>query len=103
MKSSANNLAHPPILPVFQTKDQTRMFYNKISDVYDLLSKRSEAPIRRAGLEFLHVRAGERVLELGFGTGHSVVALAKTVGRNGKVFGLDLSDKMLKLTKANLA
>jgi len=42
-------------------------------------------------------------LELGFGTGHSVVALAKTVGRNGKVFGLDLSDKMLKLTKANLA
>lgn len=90
------------ILRVFQTKDQTKAFYNKISRVYDLLSDRSEAPMRKAGLELLKASAGERVLEIGFGTGHSLIALAKAVGPSGKVFGLDLSDKMLKLAKANL-
>ena len=59
------------ILRVFQSKDQTRSFYNKISGVYDLLSDRSEAPMRKAGLELLKASAGEHVLEIGFGTGPS--------------------------------
>lgn len=59
--------------------------------------------MRRAGLELLKPRAGESVLEIGFGTGHSLVALAKAVGPTGKVFGLDLSDRMLRLAKENLA
>jgi ubiquinone/menaquinone biosynthesis C-methylase UbiE len=94
---------HAAPLRVFQSKDQTRAFYNKISRVYDLLSDRSEAPMRRAGLELLKARAGERILEIGFGTGHNLVALARAVGPTGRVFGLDLSDQMLKLAKANLA
>jgi len=98
-----NDVEPPPVLPVFQTKDQTKAFYNKISQVYDLLSDRSEAPMRKAGLDLLNAKAGERVLELGFGTGHSLVMLAKAVGPKGKVFGLDLSDRMAKVAKANLA
>ena len=103
MRTTTDSAAHPVVLRVFQTKDQTRAFYNKISRVYDLLADRSEAPVRRAGLELLKARAGEKVLELGCGTGHSLVRLAKAVGPKGQVFGLDLSDKMLKLAKANLA
>jgi len=90
-------------LPVFQTRDQTRAFYNKISGVYDLLADRSEAPVRRAGLELLKARAGEKVLEIGFGTGHSLVRLADAVGPHGQVLGLDLSDKMLAVATANVA
>jgi demethylmenaquinone methyltransferase/2-methoxy-6-polyprenyl-1,4-benzoquinol methylase len=95
--------AHADILRVFQTREQTRAFYNKISHVYDLLSERSEAPIRMAGLALLKAAAGERVLEIGFGTGHSLMALARGVGPTGKVFGLDLSDQMVKLARGNLA
>jgi demethylmenaquinone methyltransferase/2-methoxy-6-polyprenyl-1,4-benzoquinol methylase len=90
-------------LRVFQTKDQTRAFYNKISRVYDLLSERSEAPMRKAGIELLKPKPAESILEIGFGTGHTLVSLAKAVGPKGKVFGLDLSDKMARLTKENLA
>jgi hypothetical protein len=36
--------------------------------------------MRRAGLGLLRARAGENVLEIGFGTGHSLVALAEAVG-----------------------
>jgi ubiquinone/menaquinone biosynthesis C-methylase UbiE len=102
--NSLNSFAeHSSILRVFQTKDQTKAFYNKISRVYDLMSERSEAPMRKAGLALLRARAGESVLEIGFGTGHSLISLAKTVGPKGIVFGIDLSDKMVKLTKENLA
>ena len=37
--------------------------------MYDLLAERSEEPVRRAGLKMLHAEAGDRVLEIGFGTG----------------------------------
>jgi demethylmenaquinone methyltransferase/2-methoxy-6-polyprenyl-1,4-benzoquinol methylase len=92
-----------PILRVLQSRQQTRAFYNKISRVYDLLSERSETPMRRAGVVLLKPVAGEHVLDLGFGTGHTLVSLARAVGPKGRVFGLDLSDKMAKLAKATLA
>ena len=85
-KFDSSDLASPLILRVFQTKDQTKAFYNKISHVYDLLSDRSEAPMRKAGLELLKARVGENVLEIGFGTGHSVVSLARAIGPTGQRF-----------------
>jgi ubiquinone/menaquinone biosynthesis C-methylase UbiE len=91
------------ILPVFQSKAQTKAFYNKISCIYDLLSDRSEAPMRRAGIDLLRPKTDEFVLEIGFGTGHTLVSLVEAVGPTGRIFGLDLSDQMVKLAKENLA
>lgn len=95
--------AYPSVLRVFQSKDQTKAFYNKISRVYDLLSERSEAPMRKAGLLLLGPKPGETILEIGYGTGHTLVLLGKAVGPKGRIFGLDLSDQMAKLAKQNLA
>lgn len=102
-KSETLQDRHTPALRVFQSREQTRAYYNKISRFYDLLSDRSEAPVRKAGLNLLMVRAGEKVLEIGFGTGRSVVALAEAVGSEGKVFGLDLADRMVRLARESLA
>lgn len=83
------------VLRVLQSKEETRAFYNKISKVYDLLSERTEQPVRERGLVLLAAKAGERVLEIGFGTGHSLAALAEAVGPSGTVYGIDISDGML--------
>jgi ubiquinone/menaquinone biosynthesis C-methylase UbiE len=90
------------VLRVFQSKAETRAFYNKISKVYDLLADQSEAPIRRAALEKLNAGPGEKVLEIGFGTGHCLVALARAVGPAGRVYGVDLADEMLGMAQQNL-
>src|SRR5215831_7142347 len=82
------------VLRVLQSKDETRAFYDKISGVYDLLAEHSEGPVRQAGLDKLALGQGERVLEIGYGTGHCLVQLAETVGPEGKVFGIDLSEGM---------
>jgi ubiquinone/menaquinone biosynthesis C-methylase UbiE len=94
--------SQPEVLRVLNTKGDTKAFYNKISNVYDLLADQSEEPIRRAGLEKLNARPGEKVLEIGCGTGHCLVALAQAVGDAGKVYGIDLSDEMLKIARENL-
>lgn len=94
--------SQPEVLRVLQTKDETKAFYNKISKVYDLLADQSEGPVRQAGLEMLKACPGEKVLEIGFGTGHCLVALAQAVGPTSKVYGIDLSDEMLKLAQENL-
>jgi demethylmenaquinone methyltransferase/2-methoxy-6-polyprenyl-1,4-benzoquinol methylase len=59
--------------------------------------------MRKSGTELLRPKPGETLLEIGFATGHSLVSLAKAVGPKGRVFGLDLSDKMARIAKENLA
>ena len=94
--------SEPEVQRVFQSKAETKAFYDKISHVYDLLAEHSEGPIRRAGLEKLDAQPGEKVLEIGCGTGHSLVSLAQSVGPTGKVYGLDLSERMLDVARDNL-
>lgn len=102
MKATTRTLQQSDVLRVFQSKRETKAFYNKISHVYDFLSDHSEAPVRSAALRLLAATKGERVLEVGFGTGHCLVALAQAVGLAGKVHGLELSDKMVELARQNL-
>jgi ubiquinone/menaquinone biosynthesis C-methylase UbiE len=89
----------PGVLRVLQTREETKAFYNKIAKVYDALAEHSEAPVRKAGLEMLNVQRGQHVLEIGFGTGHSLVELARAAGPDGKVFGIDLSDRMVEISQ----
>jgi len=88
----------PDVQRVLTTHAETRAYYNKIAKFYDLLAEHSEQPMREAGLQMLAVTVGEQVLEIGCGTGHCTVELAMAVGPAGRVFGLDLSDKMIEQT-----
>ncbi|MDG4866195.1 arsenite methyltransferase, partial [Streptomyces sp. T-3] len=49
------------------------------------------------------LRAGERVLDLGSGGGIDVLLSARRVGPSGKAYGLDMTDEMLALARANAA
>jgi len=86
---------------VTRSKEAARARYNRSSRWYDLLAG-SEKRFTEVGLRMLAVCPGKKVLEIGFGTGHSLVALARAVGRHGKVFGIDLSEGMLQVARARL-
>ena len=49
------------------------------------------------------LREGETVLDLGSGGGIDVLLSAKRVGPTGKAYGLDMTDEMLALARANQA
>ena len=103
MSTTPRHASQPPVskpldpFRVFQTRDEIRAYYNKIAKFYDLLSERSEGPMREAGIERLDPQPGESMLEIGFGTGHSLVELARRVSPGGRVYGVDLSEEMFKL------
>lgn len=50
---------------------------------------------KRFSFDFLHVREGHRILDVGCGTGNDVVALAKMVGERGQIIGVDSSEAMI--------
>jgi demethylmenaquinone methyltransferase/2-methoxy-6-polyprenyl-1,4-benzoquinol methylase len=75
--------------------ESNRHFYDRIAGAYDLLADANERTARQAGVRALDLRAGEAVLELGFGTGNEVLDLAALVGATGKVAGIDVSPGML--------
>jgi len=72
-------------------------FYDRIASAYDLLADSNERAARLTGLNALDLQAGERVLEVGFGTGNEIYDLADKVGPTGKVCGIDISRGMLKV------
>jgi hypothetical protein len=74
-----------------QDIDAARALYTRISSIDDTVSDRAERRVRALGLSLLEARSGERILEIGFGTGSSLVALAESVGASGHVFGIDIS------------
>lgn len=80
-----------------------KSFYDRISDSYDALADANEHKARETGESLLAVQPGEAVLEIGFGTGNTLLHLAEAAGDRGRVCGIDVSDGMLEVTEDKLA
>jgi demethylmenaquinone methyltransferase/2-methoxy-6-polyprenyl-1,4-benzoquinol methylase len=84
-----------------------RQRYNHIARFYRVFEWVFMLPpgIRRKTVSRLRLRPGDRVLEIGCGTGRNLAHLVDAVGDHGQVYGIDLSDGMLaeagSLTKQN--
>ncbi len=95
-----SNLA--PINRVTRSKAEARVSYDKMSGWYDLLAGLSEKKYKDMGLQILDIQGGEKILEVGFGTGQCLKKMVEAVGESGRVFGVDLSQGMLERTRSRL-
>ncbi|MFW5880768.1 MAG: class I SAM-dependent methyltransferase, partial [Spirochaetota bacterium] len=93
---------HRAIERVDRPRGEAARNYDRLSRTYDLVTS-SEWPFIAEGLELLDARPGERVLEIGFGTGRALVELARAVGERGLVCGIDISPEMVRLSRQKLA
>lgn len=82
---------------VRRSKAQAKASYNRISKLYDLVAS-FERKYAQIGIQMLDVQGGEKILEIGFGTGYALLTLAKLVGSTGKVYGIDISEGMYNIT-----
>jgi demethylmenaquinone methyltransferase/2-methoxy-6-polyprenyl-1,4-benzoquinol methylase len=82
-------------------REQTRQNYDRMSRWYDLFAG-SEKRFTETGLQILGVKTGERVLEIGFGTGNSLATLARRVGDSGLAVGVELSPGMIAVARKRM-
>jgi demethylmenaquinone methyltransferase/2-methoxy-6-polyprenyl-1,4-benzoquinol methylase len=90
------------ILPVLRSKEEARVAYDRISKFYDYTEGIFEKKYINMALKELKIRKGEVILEIGFGTGNALIKLAEYIGKNGVVYGIDISPKMLELANKKI-
>ena len=87
---------------VTRSKEDAKASYNTMSKWYDVIAGRFERKYRDIGLQKLNTKGGDVVLEIGFGTGECILALARSVGISGKVYGIDISESMCNITQSKI-
>jgi len=76
-------------------------YYSNLSRLYDWLAS-SEKRFVRLGLALIRPQPGERILEIGYGTGYAQELIAPNIGK-GLSIGLDLSTGMGKVAQKRLS
>jgi demethylmenaquinone methyltransferase/2-methoxy-6-polyprenyl-1,4-benzoquinol methylase len=78
-----------------------RRRYNKLAPIYVAFEYVFLLPpgIRGRAVRTLDLKTGDRVLEVGCGTGRNLSRLVEAVGNSGQVYGVDLSEGMLARAK----
>ena len=80
--------------------------FDRISAPYDrlnrIISLGRDPAWRRLAVKMGAIGPGSRVLDLGTGTGDLAEIIAETVGPEGRVLGLDLSEGMLSVARVKL-
>ncbi len=94
----------PPdvVLPVESTRGQAQHTYGRLSRFYDITEGLPEIPAKNLALRLAHAAPGETVLEIGTGTGWVLRRLARAVGRDGLVCGVDITPGMLAVARDKL-
>ena len=98
--NSQNDLVNcmSDISRVNRSHNACRTNYDHLSRWFDLLEGGWENRARQIGLCSLHITTGEKVLEIGCGTGHSLAEISQSAS----AIGLDLSFGMLSHTRDRL-
>jgi len=91
-------------MPSTPRKDNHRLnFFEKSAPYYDILldflTLKQYTRFQKRAMEVLFPQWGERILDLGSGTGKIASWIAPAVGKNGEVIGMDFSKTMIEVAK----
>lgn len=77
---------------------QTQKNYDRLSRWYDLIEGWGEKSICVDAIRLINIQSGEKILEVGSGTGTNLIRISNTA-KNCEIVGLDLSYKMCQQAK----
>lgn len=85
----------PPVENLLDVADRARV---ELADLIDL----QMAPVGLAAMNALGPIEGKTVLDVGCGTGQSTLQLAQRTGKSGRVIGVDIAPRSLKVAHSRL-
>lgn len=77
--------------------------YDNLMSWYFEIFGEDESAARKFMTDQLEVKSGDKVLEVGCGTGSDSVFINKKIGKSGKLFLLEISESMIRLAKNKLS
>lgn len=81
---------------------KNKVFFNKIAKYYDLaIFKKGQEKIKGIVINMINPKEKSKILDVGCGTGGLLYLLNK-MNRNFKLYGIDISPKMLEIAKSKL-
>jgi SAM-dependent methyltransferase len=75
--------------------------YDFTANLYYLIGFREYA-YRRLAIEALHLKKGDTVIDIGCGTGLNFARIEQQIGTEGKLIGVDLTDRMLAQARTRI-
>lgn len=78
--------------------------YDRLAPIYPLFEYVFWLPrgVRSEGVDRLELAPGNRVLEVGCGTGRNFPSLVAAIGAAGRIYGVDLSEGMLEVASGQV-
>ncbi len=76
--------------------------FDSVADSYDAVGVPWFGPIAERLVEALAPAPGDRALDIGCGRGAALFPLAEAVGAQGRVTGIDLAERMIDATRADI-
>lgn len=96
VKHSFNSI----LKPIYKGK-RVREKFDKIGKLYGLINMVGRKP-NREGMKFVKTEKGERILEIGIGTGSSLEEMILASNLQDKIYGVDSSYGMVNLARNRL-
>lgn len=84
-------------------KQRDAASYDDVTDAFDRFTERFTGAIAERVVELAAPRPGDRVLDVGCGTGVVSFAAARRLTGGGRLVGIDLSEGMLRYARAKVA
>ena len=81
-----------------RTFNQIQNNYDRLSQLYDLIEGWGEKSICVDAIRLINIQSGEKILEVGSGTGTNLLRISN-IAKNCEIVGLDLSNKMCQQAK----
>jgi demethylmenaquinone methyltransferase/2-methoxy-6-polyprenyl-1,4-benzoquinol methylase/phosphoethanolamine N-methyltransferase len=103
MDNHHHNHAHDHHNPTLETKGRTISWASFYDAAVWLLSLGRGRAIRQATVEPAQIKPGDRVLDVGCGTGDLTMAAKAVAGPGGEVVGTDASPQMIDLARRKAA
>lgn len=73
-----------------------KVIYTKVNKNYELLSSSTSPNIMAQMLEKLQLKVGEKILEIGTGTGYNAALIGNIVGEKGMVITIDIEEDVIR-------
>jgi ubiquinone/menaquinone biosynthesis C-methylase UbiE len=87
-----------------KTSGRTIRYWTRFYDVFSWLISLGQVPaIRRTALQVAQVAPGDKVLDVGCGTGSLAIAAKGKAGLDGEVHGIDAAPEMIEVARRKAA